>query len=193
MIAGIQGTLSDLGANSVFVLAGGVEYEVHVPLNVFDAVEKQPPGTEVSLKIHHHFSQDGQKLFGFIDREQREVFRALLDLPGMGPGLALSVLSHYDGPTLLHYCEAGDIAALSQIPRVGEKTARRLAFEIQGKKERFRKLLSGKTEKPTERELAVQALLQLGYRDAQVKEALARIDPAPVLAADWIAAALRNL
>lgn len=193
MISGIQGMLAHLGINSVFILASGVEYEIHVPLNVFDFIEKRPPGAEVSLRIHHHFSQEGQKLYGFMDQEQREVFRALLDLPGMGPSLALSVLSHYDGPTLLHYCEAGDIAALTQIPRVGDKTARRLAFEIQGKKERFRKLLSGGKTPETDRDLAVQALLQLGYREAQIKEAMAKLDPQPAAAADWIAQTLRIL
>jgi len=196
MIAGIHGKVTRFGASSVFILAGGLEYEVLVPLNVFDFLEKKKPASDATLYVHHHFSQDGQRLYGFAVPEQREVFRALIALQGMGPSLALSVLSHYDGATLLHYCEAGDVAALTQIPRVGEKTARRLMFEITSKKERFRKLLSGDTKVATResaQDLAREALLQLGYREQQIADAFKKLEPKPTGTSDWITGALRLL
>ena len=196
MISGIQGTLVRLGASSAFVLAGGLEYEVHVPLSVYDALEKQGSGSDVHLFIHHHFSQEDQKLFGFADASEREVFRELIRLQGMGPALALSVLSHYDGPKLLSSCESGDVQGLTQIPRVGKKTAERLIFEITSRKERFRKLLAGQRKGPppeTEQDLAREALLQLGYREAAIAEAFKKLDAKPRTASEWIASSLRVL
>ncbi|MCE9600547.1 MAG: Holliday junction branch migration protein RuvA [Spirochaetia bacterium] len=196
MISGIQGTVARLGASSVFILAGGLEYEVLVPLNVFDLIERQKAGTEVRLYIHHHFSQEDQRLYGFIQPEQREVFRALIQLQGMGPSLVLSVMSHYDGATLLQLCESGNVDALKQIPRVGDKTARRMVFEITGKKDRFKKLLSGNqkaTARESDQDLAREALVQLGYREQQIMEAFKKLDPKPTTASDWISQTLRNL
>ncbi len=195
MISGIHGKLERLGAQSAFIMAGGLEYEVFVPLNVFDYLEKQGEGADVRLFVHHHFSQEDQRLYGFLDADEREVFRELIRLQGMGPSLALSVLSHFDGQRLLSSAEQNDVQSLMQIPRIGKKTAERLIFEISGRKERFRKLLSGaKTRvKQSEQELAVQALLQLGYRETQIADAMKSLSGKPQTASEWIAAALRAL
>jgi len=177
MISAIKGTVSRFGASKVYLLAGALEYEVHVPLNVFEQLQLHPNG-EHFVYIYHLFTSEEQRLYGFLQPSQRELFGAILTLRGFGSVLALSVLSHLDVGGLLDLCERGDVAALSRIPRVGKKTAESLIFEVNQKKARFRSLLDSEGQAPLtqqfdkESELAKQALLQLGYKLNQVEKIL---------------------
>ncbi len=201
MISGLRGTVQRFGASRIYMLAGAVEYEVHVPLNVFEYLQ-QHADREHFLYIYHLFTSEEQRLYGFLQPSQRELFGAILSLKGFGSVLALSVLSHLDVNGLLELCESGDVKALARIPRVGKKTAESLVFEVNQKKDRFRKLLdsedSKKATRPSgdeEADLAEQALLQLGYKDAQVQKALGQaIAQAPrASASELIRLALRHL
>lgn len=200
MISGLRGVVQRFGASRVYLLAGSVEYEVNVPLNVFEFLQ-QKKDAEHFLHIYHLFTSEEQRLYGFLQPSQRELFGAILSLKGFGSVLALSVLSHLDLSGLLDLCERGDAAALSRIPRVGKKTAESLVFEVNQKKERFRKLLDSeeqKKKKPAsdeETELAEQALIQLGYKEAQVQKALllARSEAPGASASELIRLALRHL
>ncbi|MCB1326635.1 MAG: Holliday junction branch migration protein RuvA [Spirochaetales bacterium] len=179
MIAGLTGTVVGEGPGRIFLNVQSVEYELHVPLNVLAALQSVPTDEPVRLFVHHHFGESEQRLFGFLDPEQREFFVALQRIKGLGTGLALSLLSHLDGARLLEICATGDAAALKRIPRIGKTTAETLIFEINRRREKYEQLLSVKSatkttlQLSTQEELAHEALLQLGYRE---KEALAAIE-----------------
>lgn len=187
MISGISGRIRRFGVQRVYMDTGGLEYEVHVPLGVYDMLQKTRPETEVYLFIHHQFMQEEQRLFGFLDPAQREFFQALQNIKGLGTVLTLSLLSHLDGASLLQLCDRKDVTSLSRIPRIGKATAERLVFEIGRRRERFQQLLAaaelatpgaaGRVE-PTpagEEELAFEALLQLGYKESQARKVLAQV------------------
>lgn len=178
MISGLRGRVQRFGASRVFLLAGHVEYEVHVPLNVFEDLQLRRE-QEVFLHIYHLFTSEEQRLYGFSHPSQREAFGAILSLKGFGSVLALSVLSHLDLRGLLDLCERGDVTALTRIPKVGKKTAESLVFEVNQRKARFRRLLDSEgpakarpvTPADEEEDLARMALLQLGYKEAAVQKA----------------------
>ncbi len=180
MISGLRGTINRFGASKVYLDTGGVEYEVQIPLNVFSQLQNLVPSDNLFLHIHHQFMQDEQRLYGFLEVRQRNLFSALLTVKGLGSALALSLLSHLDGPALFDICERGDVKALTHIPRVGKSTAETLIFEINRKKESWKKMLFEETpplessveSASGEEELAFQALLQLGYKENQVRSTL---------------------
>ncbi len=179
MISGIRGKIARFGASSVHLDTGGVEYEVHVPLNVFEKLQTGKE-KEVHLFVYHHFMQDEQRLFGFQEPGQRTLFAALKTIKGLGTSLALSLLSHLDGVTLLELCINKDIKTLCKIPRVGKSTAETLSFEINRKKDKWEKIILAEgTKKPaardTQEELAFQALVQLGYKDKECAEVLLKL------------------
>ena len=186
MISAITGTVARLGASSVHIDTGGVTYEVHVPLDVYAWLESAGGVLEVRLHIVHHFGQDEQRLFGFRDEGRREFFLALRGLKGIGPALALSILSHLDGPALLLLCERGDVGSLQKIPRIGKSTAEMIVFEIGRRLDRWRRLLpidpggakGGVTLAAigTESELALLALVQLGYKEKEARSLLSQIE-----------------
>ncbi len=205
MIAGLRGRVRRFGVQRVYLDAGGVEYEVHVPLGVYDLLQRQRPDAETHLYIHHQFTQEEQRLFGFLEVSQREFFRALQDIKGVGTVLTLSILSHLDGATLLALCDRKDVAGLSRIPRIGKATAERLVFEIGRRRERFQQLLAATRAPGTEaeprppageEELAFEALLQLGYKEPQARKVIAQVLEAAgkeVSSAEMIREALRLL
>lgn len=201
MISGLLGKIQRFGASKIYLLAGAIEYEVNVPLDVFEYLQNHKE-SEHFLYIYHLFTSEEQRLYGFLHPLQRELFGAILSLRGFGSVLALSVLSHVDLPKLLNLCERGDVLALSKIPRVGKKTAESLIFEVNQKKLKFRKLLQTEpTQSPTdvsytnESELAIQALIQLGYKEAQIQKVIAKVqsESGGVSASELIRLCLKNL
>lgn len=203
MISGIRGSIRRFGASTVHIEAGGVEYEIHVPLPVFNLLQRDPREGVIFLHVYHHFVQEEQRLFGFQTSEQRELFIALKSIKGLGTSLALSLLSHLDGPELLAVCERKDQETLCRIPRIGRRTAETVLFEINRRLDRWKKILlpTGDegmsvpaTESP-EQELACQALLQLGYREKEARAALRAVaarEDIPDRASELIRAALRE-
>ncbi len=183
MIAGLEGSVVRFGPSTAYINCSGVVYEVYVPLSVFQVLQGGMRDKPVYLHIYHQFYQDGQRLFGFLEAEQRELFAALQTIKGLGSTLALSILSHMDGRTLLSVCESGDVKALTKIPRVGKSTAETIAFEVGRKKEKWHNLIlstGGEKAAPVsmaspEEEMAYEALVQLGYKEAQVKTAIEKI------------------
>lgn len=182
MISGLKGKIQYFGPAQVHLDTGNIHYEVHVPLNVMEKLQREKD-QEHFLFIHHQFNQDDQKLYGFLDMQQRDFFRAIQTIKGMGASLALSILSHLDGTTLLDVCRKEDISTLSKIPRIGKNTAERIVFEISRNEKKFEKLTlvaSTGEQQPTvfasnNQELAMQALQGWGYKDSQVGRLLATI------------------
>jgi len=180
MISGVTGKIQRFGASKVYLNVSGLEYEIHVPLNVFEKLHAAGYEKDIHLHIFHQFLNDEQRLFGFIDLNQKELFQVLQNIKGLGSTLTISLLSHIDGATLLDLCERRDIPGLSKIPRVGKATAERLIFEVNRRKDRFQKLVyeypNDEIEKSDqEEELAFQALLQLGYKEGQIRKSLSAL------------------
>ena len=170
MIAGVRGTLlSKTGDRVVVATSGGVTYEIAVPLGVLEHL----PGLdgEVELKTVLVVREDGWSLYGFDENHERVVFQRLLGATGVGPRLALAVVSTLGGTRAVRAVKDGDVAALCTIPGVGKKTAERIILEL---KDRLRDIpLPGTTEVASApAEQAVQALVNLGYSASGAERAV---------------------
>ncbi|MCX7621843.1 MAG: Holliday junction branch migration protein RuvA [Acidimicrobiales bacterium] len=132
MIGSLRGTLLErLAPGEVLVEVGGVGYRVTVSATT--AVTLGEFGEEVFLYIHHHIREDTQTLYGFVTREERACFEALLGAHGVGPSLALAILSVHDPAGLARVLAEDDLAALCLVPGVGKKTASRLLVELKSR------------------------------------------------------------
>ena len=161
MIAGITGTLSAVSADRLTIAtAGGVTYELAVPIGV---VERLPNiGAEVTLQTVLVVREDGWFLFGFDERHERTVFQRLLGATGVGPRLALAMVSTLSGARVVRAIGEGDLATLSTVPGVGKKTAERIVVEL---RDRLKDVAtpSGAPSDAAPAEQAIQALMNLGY------------------------------
>ncbi len=131
MIARVRGTLLEKGADSVLVEAGGLAYEVFVPAPALEALG--PLGSEVRLYTHFQVREDAQALYGFPSPLERRVFLLLMTVKGVGPRVALAVLSRLGAPGALGALRRRDTAALVLVPGVGRKLAERLGVELSDK------------------------------------------------------------
>lgn len=132
MINSLCGKLVETGPMEALIEVHGVGYLVHVPL---PTLEKLPPaGQEVRLHTHQVFREDAQTLYGFFTKEERALFRLLVDhVSGIGPKIALSILSKLSLPVLKQAIATSDVGLLSKIPGIGKKTAERLVIELKDK------------------------------------------------------------
>lgn len=128
MIAQLSGTLLEKHLQRLVVDVAGVGYEVLVPLSTFYAIGD--PGARVGLRIHTHVREDALQLFGFATALEQALFQRLISVSGIGPKLALAVLSGIEPPDLVRAIGRADLARLTRIPGVGRKTAERLVVEL---------------------------------------------------------------
>ena len=131
MIGRIRGYLVHKQAPVILVEAGGVGYELHVPMTTLFRLPEL--GSEVSLVTHFVVREDAQLLYGFIEEGDRSLFRELIKVSGVGPKLALTILSGMDAPSFARCVQRDDLSALIALPGVGKKTAERLLVEMRDK------------------------------------------------------------
>jgi holliday junction DNA helicase RuvA len=165
MIALLHGKLADKRPNQVVVDVGGVGYLVHVPLSTFYALGELH--SEVSLIIHTQVREDAISLYGFLTAREKHLFELLISASGVGPVLALKILSGMSVDDLVPAVRAGDIARLTRIPGVGRKTAERIIVELRDKlaaMEAPEKTLQPLTAKGAAADV-ISALLNLGYEE----------------------------
>ena len=175
MIARLTGRIVEKQATRLVVDVGGVGYEVHVPLSTFYHLPE--PGGEVTLRVHTHVREDAIVLFGFATALEQQVFERLIAISGIGPKLALAVLSGIDPADLVRAVQSGDVARLTTIPGVGRKTAERIGLEL---KDRLKQPWAAEAaamagEASGEAELRadlLSALLNLGYHRALAEKAV---------------------
>jgi Holliday junction DNA helicase RuvA len=128
MIGFLRGRIADKQPNRLIVDVQGVGYEVHVPLSTFyDAGEA---GADITLRIYTHVREDALQLYGFLTELERQLFERLIGISGIGPKLAIAVLSGMDPRDLLLSVQRGDVARLTSIPGVGKKTSERIVLEL---------------------------------------------------------------
>ncbi|HVO27436.1 MAG TPA: Holliday junction branch migration protein RuvA [Candidatus Margulisiibacteriota bacterium] len=172
MIAQLAGSLAYKSPEQLVVDVQGVGYRVLVSLNSFYRLPEL--GDPVRLLIHTHVREDALQLYGFIDRQEKDLFLLLNSVSGIGPRLALNILSGTPTTELLDALEAGDLVRLVAIPGVGKKTAERLVLELRDKI----KLIKGARDAGDARQAtgleseAVSALVNLGYRQNEAERAV---------------------
>lgn len=172
MIGLLSGTLARKQEQSAIVDCQGVGYVVAISSRTRDRLPLL--GAAVTLEIHTHVREDALSLFGFFDAFEKEVFELLLTVSGVGPKMAMNVLSGISAETLVHALVDGDVAQLTSAPGVGKKTAERLIVELKAAAKKLGAPQSASAAAPSVRtarasELA-SALLNLGYRQGSVEQ-----------------------
>ena len=197
MIAFLRGRVLEKHPNRVILDVSGVGYDVLVPLSTFYAVGED--GSEISLRVHTHVREDQIALFGFVTALELSMFERLIAVNGIGPKLALSVLSGIEPRELVTSIQRGDLARLTRIPGVGKKTAERIVVEL---RDRLPKAVdaeaAGEVSPATEdvlRDDLVSALANLGYHQQAVDKVLEKVlkENDALKFEDALRAALREL
>jgi Holliday junction DNA helicase RuvA len=182
MIAHLSGTLLSKQATSAIVDVGGVGYEVSIPVSTF--YELGEAGSPVQLRVYTHVSQDAIRLYGFKTVRERELFLQLISVNGVGPGLAIKLLSGMNADEMIASIRTNNLVRLVAIPGVGRKTAERLVVDLRDKiaalsspalEEEFaaKAATSGVSASPDAmRDDAMSALANLGYQRAAAEKAV---------------------
>jgi Holliday junction DNA helicase RuvA len=183
MISRIRGTLESKKPPFILIDVSGVGYELQVPMSTL--YHMPDIGKTVTLLTHFHVREDVQVLFGFFEERERALFRSLIKVSGVGPKMALGILSGMDVATFILCVERKDVAPLVRLPGVGRKTAERLLIEMAGKLAKavpdegeFSRKLFEKIEINSPKmamEEALSALLALGYKPPEAQRALGKI------------------
>jgi Holliday junction DNA helicase RuvA len=168
MIGRITGTLLGIEQQTALVDVGGVGYEIECPISTL--CELPTVGETVTLLTHFVVREDAQLLFGFLTHDDRESFRILIKISGVGPKLAIGVLSGLSGEELAAAVERDDVATLTRLPGVGKKTAERLLVELRGRMTSTGHTQSLVGSSPIEE--AVLGLIALGYKETEARKAI---------------------
>lgn len=131
MIALLRGVLLEKHPNQAIVEAGGVGYDVTIPVSTYTHLPDK--GAEVRLRIHTHVREDALALYGFLTQDEKALFEKLIGVSGIGPKLAVTILSGLAAPDLIHAIGRGEVERLVRIPGIGKKTAERMVLELRDK------------------------------------------------------------
>lgn len=174
MIALLRGNLLEKNPSRLIVEVGGIGYDVQVPLSTFYVVGE--PGAAITLRVHTHVREDVIALYGFATRLEQDLFERLIGISGIGPKLALAVLSGIEPADLIKAIRLQDVARLTAIPGIGKKTAERIGLEM---KDRLPAAVQAPGQGPAGvrpedqlRNDLVSALVNLGYQRAVAEKAI---------------------
>jgi len=168
MIAYLKGTLIHKTPGHVVVETGGVGFAAAIPVSSF--VRLGEVGAIVELLIHTHVSDDALALYGFLSQEEKDMFLKLVGISGIGPTLAMNILSGIAPEDLAEAVRASDVARISLVPGIGKKTALRITMELQDKLDKKEKLLAVKSS--PEKEDLLSALQNMGFRQKEAERAV---------------------
>ncbi len=171
MIAHLRGTLRVKHPNQAIVETGGVGYDVTISVPTFS--ELPSAGVEVSLHIHTHVREDALSLYGFLRLAEKQLFEKLLTVSGIGPKLAITILSGMPADEMVAAIRGGDVARLTRIPGIGKKTAERMVLELRDKLPAMPGAAEVNVPQATPMEEdVISALVNLGYQRAAAEKAL---------------------
>ncbi len=194
MIGQLTGKILEKNPPEVLLEVGGIGYEVLCPMPTFYAMENRG---ELTLHTHFHVNEDAQTLYGFISKDEKTIFRELIRVNGVGPKVALSILSHLDIATLMSAVANDDDALLAKTPGIGKKTAQKLIVEL---KDRLAKLELINTNNQTvalsssnpNTGKALSALQALGFKVKEAEKMLSAITDNSLSTEQLIRLALQN-
>jgi holliday junction DNA helicase RuvA len=174
VIAHVRGHLVRKDPQEAIVDVGGVGYRVAIPLSTFYRIGEA--GDAVTLLTHTHVREDALALFGFLTPGEQTLFERLIAISGVGPKLALSILSGIEAPDLVAALRTSDVARLTRIPGVGKKTAERLVLELKDKVQDLATAVESAEAAPTSssKDDLVSALVHLGYSRPEAERGVDR-------------------
>ena len=188
MIGRLTGTLADKSPPQLLIDVNGVGYEVDVPMSSFYNLPAL--GERVTLLTHFIVREDAQILFGFLTHDERQTFRLLIKITGVGPRMALALLSGLSVSELAQAVARQETGRLVKVPGIGKKTAERLLLELKGK---LADAIGAPTTMASDAQADIlQALIALGYSDREAAAALKNL-PADASVSDGIKLALKSL
>jgi Holliday junction DNA helicase RuvA len=172
VIAHLRGRLFEKHPNRIIVDVAGVGYDVSVPLSTFYGLGDA--GSPIELRIHTHVREDALALYGFATRLEQDLFERLIGISGIGPKVALAILSGIEPPDLIRAIGQGDVARLTAIPGVGKKTAERMVLELKDRLPRAAAATPAGEPPPASslRDDLLSALMNLGYHRPLAEKAV---------------------
>jgi Holliday junction DNA helicase RuvA len=175
VIAHLRGRIFDKQPNRIVVDVNGVGYDVSVPLSTFYGLGEV--GSEIALRVHTHVREEALSLYGFATRVEQDLFERLIGVSGIGPKVALAVLSGIEPLDLIRAIERGDLARLTAIPGVGKKTSERIVLELKDRLPRVEVAAAGGAAVAIEasstlRDDLLSALINLGYHRPLAEKAV---------------------
>ena len=177
MIAVLRGSISEKTPSRVIVDVAGVGYDVLVPLSTFYVLGE--PGAAVTLRIHTHVREDIIALYGFMTRLEQDLFERLIAISGVGPKLALAVLSGIEPAALIRAIRTQDVARLTRIPGIGKKTAERIGLELKDRLPAEMQIAepapAASTAGDQLRDDLLSALVNLGYQRPVAEKAVEKV------------------
>ena len=200
MIGKISGVLEEKNTHQALINVNGLSYEVEVPITT--SFEMPEAGNKVQLYTHFVVREDAQLLYGFIKKQDREMFRVLIRVNGVGPKLGVAILSGLDSASLARCVQDDDVTTLVKLPGIGKKTAERLLIELRDK---VKLLLMPESEVGSTKELsfasvavsiedeAESALIALGYKPQAATKSIKSCKKEGQSLEDLIKAALKNM
>lgn len=180
MIAHLRGTLLVKHPNQAIVETGGVGYDVTISVPTFSELPAE--GAEAALHIHTHVREDALSLYGFLRLAEKQLFEKLLTVSGIGPKLAITILSGMPADEMVGAIRGGDVARLTRIPGIGKKTAERMVLELRDKLPAAGAAEVNLPRATPMEEDVISALVNLGYQRAAAEKALqaaARTEKSP--------------
>ena len=175
MIAHLRGKLISKHPNQAIVEAAGVGYEVNISIPTFSGLPAL--GSEVSLFVYTHVREDALALFGFLRAEDKQLFEKLISVSGIGPRLAITILSGMQADAMVAAIKSNNVAALTRIPGIGKKTAERMVLELRDKLDAFDAREAIAAVSPVEEDV-ISALVNLGYQRGLVEKTLGQLPKA---------------
>ena len=172
MIAHLRGKLIAKHPNQAIVEAAGVGYDVTISVPTFS--ELGSLGADVALHVHTHVREDAIALFGFLHPEEKQLFEKLLSVSGIGPKLAITILSGMAAAEMVAAIKGNDVAKLTKIPGIGKKTAERMVLELRDKLKDFGLAPAAPPTSPMEEDV-LSALTNLGYQRPLAEKAVATV------------------
>ncbi|HEV2991219.1 MAG TPA: Holliday junction branch migration protein RuvA [Candidatus Angelobacter sp.] len=173
MIAHLRGKLISKHPNQAVVETCGVGYEVNITIPTFSGLPNI--GSDVGLFVHTHVREDALALFGFLRPEEKQLFEKLISVSGIGPKLAITILSGMAADAMVAAIKSNNLAALTRIPGIGKKTAERMVLELRDKLDAFGAAQVAAPLSPVEEDV-ISALVNLGYQRVLVEKAMARLE-----------------
>ncbi|EMO53524.1 Holliday junction branch migration protein RuvA [Leptospira noguchii] len=192
MISGLKGTLKKLEVGFAHIETGGITYEVTISFKTYLELKNLPLQKEIQLQIFHAINERGQKLFGFLTEQDKEFFKVMKGLQGIGELTALKILSFFSAEELYRIVQSGEAKELEKIPKVKGKTSEKIFFEVKQNLKKLELFLSGSSKESSvtltslsqspeeiafskKRETVILGLVQLGFEEKTASKEVDKI------------------